>query len=140
MRVAGSTLARLYGLVRESEIDVDLGPICQTLDQFVEAVDATPMGVEIVILANLSCAASFLSSVVSERPEVADAFWIVYETLRSDVTAVKNIFIARLRACNRARAIGYGPRNVIEAARRGANAVRGYVEWGFGRQHKAVAS
>jgi hypothetical protein len=126
-------------MVREGEIAVDLGPICQTLDEFVAEVDRTPLGVEMVILSNLSSAESFLSAVVAKRPEVEDAFWIVYETLRSNLSAVKSVFIARLRACNRARAIGYGPRNVVEAARRGSEAVRGYVEWGFGRR-LAVAS
>ena len=69
--------------------------------------------------------------------DVAEAFWVVYETLRSDVSTVKNVFLAGLRAKNRARAIGFGPRNVVEAARRGAEAVRGHIEWGFGR--RAVA-
>jgi hypothetical protein len=132
MRVAGSTLARLYGLARDEGFDADLGPICQTLDAFIKEWDTIPIGVNTIILANLSCASSFLDWIVAERPQVSEAFWIVYETLRSDVSSVKNVFLAELRTQNRARAIGFGPRNVIEAARRGAEAVRGHVEWGFG--------
>ncbi len=133
MRVAGSTLACLYGMVRDEGLDIELGPICQTLEEFVAAWDETPPGTPVAILANLNSAGEFLSGVTAERPGVTSAFWIVFETLRSRFSSVRSDFLAELREWNRLRAIGYGPRNIVEAARRGGEAMRGHVEWGFGR-------
>jgi len=133
MRVAGSTLARLYGMVRDEALDVALGPICQTLEEFVAEWDQTPPGTPVAILANLNSAGEFLSGVTAERPGVTSAFWIVFETLRSRFSSARSDFLAELREGNRLRAIGYGPRNIVEAARRGSEAMRGHVEWGFGR-------
>ncbi|MHC4202035.1 MAG: hypothetical protein ACYSU0_18755, partial [Planctomycetota bacterium] len=59
MRVAGSTLARLYGMVRDEGLDVELGPICQTLEEFVAAWDETSPGTPVAILANLNSAGEF---------------------------------------------------------------------------------
>jgi len=133
MRVAGSTLARLYGMARDEGLDIELGPICQTLEEFVAAWDETPPGTPVAILANLNSAGEFLSGVTAERPGVTSAFWIVFETLRSRFSSARSDFLAELREGNRLRAIGYGPRNIVEAARRGGEAMRGHVEWGFGR-------
>lgn len=139
MRVAGSTLARLYGFVREYGLDISLGPICQTREEFVAEWDNTPAEMPVVILANLSFAQGFLPAVVEERPRVASAYWVAFETLRGDVSTATNDFLAELRSRNRLRAIGFGPRNILDAVRRGSEAVRGHVEWGFGRGPLAEA-
>jgi len=140
MRVAGTTVARLYSMIRDGELDLELGPICQSPEEFVAAWDRTSEDVHAIVLANLNGAGGFLETVSALRPGVAGAYWVVYETLRSEVSSATSGFLAELRSRNRARAIGYGPRNVVEAARRGAEAVRGHVEWGFGRSHLAAAS
>lgn len=138
MRVAGPTLARLCEMVGDREFSVALGPMCQTLGAFIAEWDNTPPEVPVAILANLNGAGEFLSGVARERPGVASAFWIVFETLRSRFSSSTTEFLAELRRSNRLRAIGHGPRNIVEAARRGANAMRGHVEWGFGRTGPAA--
>jgi hypothetical protein len=140
LRVATSTVARLYEMVRKGELDVDIGRICENADEFAAEWDKTPEGVPIVVIANLKGSAQFLSAITSSRPEVVEAYWIVYETLRCDVASSKTEFLVERRGENRARVVGYGPRNVIEAARRGSEAVRGHVEWGFGKQRLARAA
>ena len=140
MRVAGSTVARLYGMVREEELDLELGRICQTVDELVDEWDGTALGQTVILIVNLIGAERFLEEFLSEVPEVTEAFWIAYETLRGEVTSATNAFLAGQRAKRRAKAIGFGPRNVVAAARTGAEAVRWRVEWGFGGKFAARAS
>lgn len=139
MRVAGTTLARLYTMVSSGELDVELGPLCQTLDEFVTAWDLACDDVPTVVIANLKGSGDFISKISELRPGVAGAYWVVYETLRCEVSSATNALLSELRSRNRAKAIGYGPLNLLEAARRGAEAVRGHVEWGFGRPRLAEA-
>jgi hypothetical protein len=140
MRVAGSTLARLYGMVRRERLDLDLGRICQTIDDLIGEWDSTALDQSMILLVNLIGAEDFLEGIVSELPEVTEAYWIVYETLRGEVTSSRHRFLSEQKARRRAKAIGFGPRNVVAAARAGAEAVRWRVEWGFGGALSARAS
>jgi hypothetical protein len=140
MRVAGSTVARLYGMVSEERLDLELGRICQTVDELVDEWDGTALGQTVILIVNLIGSERFLEEFVSEVPEATEALWIVYETLRGEVTSATNDFLAAQRAKRRAKAIGFGPRNVVTAARTGAEAVRWRVEWGFGGRFAARAS
>jgi hypothetical protein len=133
LRVATTAVAHLYAMARAGELDIELGGICEGADEFFAEWDAAPPGLPVAVIANLDGAGGFLDRVVAERPAVGGAYWIVFETLRGEVTSSTSEFLADRKAANRVRAIGYGPRNVIEAARRGAEALRGHVEWGFGR-------
>ncbi len=138
MRVAATAVARLYDLATTEGLDLELGRICQTLDELVGAWDDTPLGQSVVLLVNLMGAGNFLDEVVDELPETEEAYWIVFETLRGEVTSASSEFLARQRDRRRAKAIGFGPRNVVAAARSGAEAVRWRVEWGYGGRFAAA--
>ena len=127
-------------MVAQCGLGVSIGPICRTPGDFIAEWDNTPPSMPVAIIANLSCAGAFFPAVVDERPRVASAYWIVFETLRSEVSTATSAFLSELRSRHRLRAIGFGPRNMMTAARGGAEAVRGHVEWGFGRGPVPVAS
>ena len=139
MRVALASVEQLQLLMTQFGLKVSVGPICRTPDEFLAEWDNTPPSMPVTIIANLSCAEAFLPAVVDERPRVASAYWIVFETLRSVISTATSAFLSELRSRHRLRAIGFGPRNVLTAARGGAEAVRGHVEWGFGQGPVSVA-
>jgi len=139
MCVARAAVEQLRLLVDKCGLGVSIGPICRTPEEFVAEWDNTPVSMPMTIIANLSCAGAFLPGVVDERPRVASAYWIVFETLRGEVSTARSEFLSELRSRHRLRAIGFGPRNVLDAARAGAEALRGHVEWGFGRGPVSIA-
>jgi hypothetical protein len=139
MRVARAAVEHLQRMVMQCGLGVSIGPICLTPGEFLTEWDNTPASMPVAIVANLSCAGAFLPAVVDERPRVASAYWIVFETLRSQLSTATSEFLSELRSRHRLRAIGFGPRNMATAARDGAEAVRGHVEWGFGRGPVSVA-
>ena len=140
MCVARSAVERLQRMVIQCGLSVSICPVCRTPEEFIAEWDNTPASMPVAIIANLSRAGAFLPAVVEERPRVASAYWIVFETLRSEVSTATSAFLSELRSRRRLRAIGFGPRNMIAAARGGAEAVRGHVEWGFGKGPVPVAS
>jgi hypothetical protein len=139
MCVARAAVERLQLMAIQCGLEVSIGPICRTPAEFLAEWDNTPPSMPVTIIANLSCAGAFLPAVVEERPRVASAYWIVFETLRGVVSTATSAFLSELRSRHRLRAFGFGPRNVMEAARGGAEAVRGHVEWGFGQGPVSVA-
>ncbi|MHC5055011.1 MAG: hypothetical protein ACYTKD_09885 [Planctomycetota bacterium] len=140
MCVARTAIEQLQQMVAQCGLEVSVGPICRTPGDFVAEWDNTPASMPVAIVANLTCAGAFLPAVVDERPRVASAYWIVFETLRSEVSTATSAFLSELRSRHRLRSIGFGPRNLMAAARGGAEAVRGHVEWGFGQGPVPVAS
>ncbi len=139
MCVARVAVEHLQRMVIQCGLGISIGPICRTPGEFLSEWDNTPSSMPVAIVANLSCAGTFLPAVVDERPRVASAYWIVFETLRSQLSTATSAFLSELRSRHRLRAIGFGPRNMMTAARGGAEAVRGHVEWGFGRGPVSVA-
>jgi len=139
MCVARAAVEQLRLLVAQCGLGVSIGPICRTPEEFVAEWDNTPASMPVTIIANLSRAGAFLPGVIDERPRVASAYWIVFETLRGEVSTARSEFLSELRSRHRLRAVGFGPRNIVDAARAGAEALRGHVEWGFGRGPVSIA-
>jgi len=139
MCVARAAVEQLRLLAAQCGLGVSIGPICRTPEEFTAEWDNTPASMPVTIIANLSRASALLPGVVNERPRIASAYWIVFETLRGEVSTARSAFLSELRSRHRLRAIGFGPRNIAEAARGGAEALRGHVEWGFGRGPVSIA-
>ncbi len=131
LRVVEITARRLTRMIFQGDFDAELTKIAGTPEQFIDEWDAVPSGANVVVVANLTHASEFLDVVARERAGVAFAYWVVYETLRGEVTIATSEFLRAQRSRDLARAVGYGHSSVVPAARRGGDIVLGRVEWGF---------